>query len=167
MSPLDLHVLSTPPAFVLSQDQTLMFNPLRFLASFNIRSPKLLLTSAPRGVSLISILTSFSSSLSLYRFQGSRCRFSRQQWILYAFPPILSTLFVQVYQLLTFKLVISNNISMEHRWIRLFPCDSNEIRLDCSVFSVFLYCEFPFLSFIHIEMPCLCRQGHLFIKLLQ
>ena len=28
-SPLDLHVLSTPPAFVLSQDQTLMFNPLR------------------------------------------------------------------------------------------------------------------------------------------
>ena len=27
ISPLDLHVLSTPPAFVLSQDQTLMFNP--------------------------------------------------------------------------------------------------------------------------------------------
>ena len=25
-SPLDLHVLSTPPAFVLSQDQTLMFD---------------------------------------------------------------------------------------------------------------------------------------------
>ena len=28
MSPLDLHVLGTPPAFVLSQDQTLVFNPL-------------------------------------------------------------------------------------------------------------------------------------------
>ena len=28
MSPLDLHVLSTPPAFVLSQDQTLLFNPV-------------------------------------------------------------------------------------------------------------------------------------------
>ena len=27
MSPLDLHVLGTPPAFVLSQDQTLVFNP--------------------------------------------------------------------------------------------------------------------------------------------
>ena len=27
MSPLDLHVLGTPPAFVLSQDQTLLFNP--------------------------------------------------------------------------------------------------------------------------------------------
>ena len=27
LSPLDLHVLGTPPAFVLSQDQTLAFNP--------------------------------------------------------------------------------------------------------------------------------------------
>ena len=25
-TPFDLHVLSTPPAFILSQDQTLMFN---------------------------------------------------------------------------------------------------------------------------------------------
>ena len=33
-SPLDLHVLSTPPAFVLSQDQTLMFNPLLQLLNF-------------------------------------------------------------------------------------------------------------------------------------
>ena len=30
VSPFDLHVLSTPPAFVLSQDQTLMFNPYHF-----------------------------------------------------------------------------------------------------------------------------------------
>ena len=30
VSPLDLHVLGTPPAFVLSQDQTLMFNPSQF-----------------------------------------------------------------------------------------------------------------------------------------
>ena len=27
-SPLDLHVLGTPPAFVLSQDQTLVLNPV-------------------------------------------------------------------------------------------------------------------------------------------
>ena len=27
LTPFDLHVLGTPPAFVLSQDQTLMFNP--------------------------------------------------------------------------------------------------------------------------------------------
>ena len=28
LSPFDLHVLSTPPAFILSQDQTLMFKCL-------------------------------------------------------------------------------------------------------------------------------------------
>ena len=28
LSPLDLHVLGTPPAFVLSQNQTLMFNSI-------------------------------------------------------------------------------------------------------------------------------------------
>ena len=28
LSPLDLHVLGTPPAFVLSQDQTLALNPV-------------------------------------------------------------------------------------------------------------------------------------------
>ena len=28
LSPLDLQVLGTPPAFVMSQDQTLSFNPL-------------------------------------------------------------------------------------------------------------------------------------------
>ena len=32
-SPLDLHVLGTPPAFVLSQDQTLPFNPFQILSS--------------------------------------------------------------------------------------------------------------------------------------
>ena len=30
ISPFDLHVLSTPPAFVLSQDQTLALNPVSF-----------------------------------------------------------------------------------------------------------------------------------------
>ena len=33
VSSFDLHVLSTPPAFVLSQDQTLMFNPFPFRPS--------------------------------------------------------------------------------------------------------------------------------------
>ena len=37
VSPLDLHVLGTPPAFVLSQDQTLMFNPSQF-ASISLRA---------------------------------------------------------------------------------------------------------------------------------
>ena len=33
VSPLDLHVLGTPPAFVLSQDQTLPFNPFQIRCS--------------------------------------------------------------------------------------------------------------------------------------
>ena len=55
----DLHVLSTPPAFVLSQDQTLVFNPLDL-------SPG----SHPASISLIPELT-VVLPLSLYRFQGS------------------------------------------------------------------------------------------------
>ena len=54
-SPLDLHVLGTPPAFVLSQDQTLMFNPLNH--SFEQYQLKLL-----------TVVLRF---LFLYRFQGS------------------------------------------------------------------------------------------------
>jgi hypothetical protein len=38
--PLDLHVLSTPPAFVLSQDQTLQFTPLQTFK----HSPRLFIT---------------------------------------------------------------------------------------------------------------------------
>ena len=34
VSPLDLHVLGTPPAFVLSQDQTLVLNPVLNLEVF-------------------------------------------------------------------------------------------------------------------------------------
>ena len=40
VSSLDLHVLGTPPAFVLSQDQTLMFNPLSLPSRFRLSSPK-------------------------------------------------------------------------------------------------------------------------------
>ena len=52
ISPLDLHVLSTPPAFVLSQDQTLMFNPSQ-VASRPAGSPK----PAKRSASLLSTLS--------------------------------------------------------------------------------------------------------------
>ena len=63
MSPLDLHVLGTPPAFVLSQDQTLMFNPL---------SVPSVLPEDP-AIHSFSNLTVCSSYFSLYRFQGSCC----------------------------------------------------------------------------------------------
>ena len=75
-SPLDLHVLGTPPAFVLSQDQTLVLNP----SELTLGIPSL------RWLSLIPELTVFSQTglrvlslpspgprlfLFLYRFQGS------------------------------------------------------------------------------------------------
>ena len=60
MSPLDLHVLGTPPAFVLSQDQTLPFNPSNTLVS-----------------KLFGIFAEFLARFSLYRFQGSLRSFPR------------------------------------------------------------------------------------------
>ena len=72
VSPLDLHVLGTPPAFVLSQDQTLMFNPshpalisLGSLRCLSQKSDCLLLAlawtlSSPRGLrKLCSCLSVF------------------------------------------------------------------------------------------------------------
>ena len=61
MSPLDLHVLGTPPAFVLSQDQTLPFNPFRF---GSLPAPSAFNSS--ESLSLLIALLSY-----LYRFQGS------------------------------------------------------------------------------------------------
>ncbi len=76
MSPLDLHVLSTPPAFVLSQDQTLMFNPL---SSFPVSSIKLakalnLLQQIRR---LLSQKSDCSLSLDLLRCIVFKDRFCR------------------------------------------------------------------------------------------
>ena len=58
LSPLDLHVLGTPPAFVLSQDQTLAFNPLCF-------------HRFPDSSQLIRNYCLSFALLFLYRFQGS------------------------------------------------------------------------------------------------
>ena len=56
---LDLHVLGTPPAFVLSQDQTLMFN--------SCYAPDFLWLA----FSLNSLTACVLAFLALYRFQGS------------------------------------------------------------------------------------------------
>ena len=66
ISSFDLHVLSTPPAFVLSQDQTLMFNPLSRSAS---GAPTPLASQAFRSIFLESTVSLLVRSL--YRFQGS------------------------------------------------------------------------------------------------
>ena len=63
MSPLDLHVLSTPPAFVLSQDQTLMFNPYPHLLLPVSDSPKPSTFSSKSGVYSLRNLTVLSLDL--------------------------------------------------------------------------------------------------------
>ena len=94
ISSLDLHVLSTPPAFVLSQDQTLMFNPYPQLRSSLSSSPKPPLSPPRQGVLLIrnltvSFLSSIFVSVSFSSFavvvslgfvalaRGDRCYYSR------------------------------------------------------------------------------------------
>ena len=59
-SPLDLHVLGTPPAFVLSQNQTLMFNFWIALDRFSIEYEF--------HSKFLTVVLAF---LCLYRFQGS------------------------------------------------------------------------------------------------
>ena len=56
VSPLDLHVLSTPPAFVLSQDQTLMFNPYRSASHSPKRSARTAFTLSESDCSFLSLL---------------------------------------------------------------------------------------------------------------
>ena len=68
LPPLDLHVLGTPPAFVLSQDQTLVFNPNNHPkpAGFSSDKPRTTVSLAQR------INCRFLRFSSLYRFQGPR-----------------------------------------------------------------------------------------------
>ena len=87
MSPLDLHVLGTPPAFVLSQDQTLSFNPF-------IRIP-----SSRLGRSLSELTVVLSCVFSLYRFQGS-APLSQGDCISYQIFPALSIPFLKFFEIL-------------------------------------------------------------------
>ena len=83
MSPLDLHVLGTPPAFVLSQDQTLMFNPhpsaganrlqafltrsesdCSFCSSFSISFSRIAPSPSGRSLSLAPLATTLTSILT-------------------------------------------------------------------------------------------------------
>ena len=87
MSPLDLHVLGTPPAFVLSQDQTLPFNPFIFSS---------VLQPTRKKLSRIAVLNDcvcaiFQALLSLYRFQGSAL--TRSLFIISKNSPFVNTFF--------------------------------------------------------------------------
>ena len=80
MSPLDLHVLGTPPAFVLSQDQTLSFNPFIHIPSSRLS----------RSLSELTVV--LSCVFSLYRFQGS-APLARSLYILSNLPRFVKPFF--------------------------------------------------------------------------
>ena len=108
MSPLDLHVLGTPPAFVLSQDQTLSFNPF-------IRIP-----SSRLGRSLSELTVVLSCVFSLYRFQGS-APLSQGACISYQISPALSIPFLPFFQDFLNILHCSNVYNYSFVFIRPFP----------------------------------------------
>ena len=73
--PFDLHVLGTPPAFILSQDQTLMFLHAKestcSKSSFTLRVT-LLFEILPGSESFLAFFDPLPSEVSLLRFLVSR-----------------------------------------------------------------------------------------------
>ena len=100
MSPLDLHVLSTPPAFVLSQDQTLAFNPVYLTGLL------------PARIKLIRNYCHNFAFLVLYRFQGSAPRCALAPCDLYILTDFLSKVntFFQLFQRFLQTFCISERI---------------------------------------------------------
>ena len=82
-TPFDLHVLSTPPAFILSQDQTLnkmvstqafrleliCFIEAKSLASKNCQGPSIQAFACSEGLSSFLVLR---VSFTLFNLQGAR-----------------------------------------------------------------------------------------------
>ena len=91
VSPLDLHVLSTPPAFVLSQDQTLSFNPVYISPGFH-----------PARINSFGITVIILRYSCLYRFQGSVLTGGvprESACVSYHHPKEMSTAFFNFFQL--------------------------------------------------------------------
>ena len=94
VSPLDLHVLSTPPAFVLSQDQTLMFNPYRSASHSPKRSARTAFTLSESDCSFLFFSVSFS------RFVAARGAPLKRACIYYQISPRLSTPFSKLFYII-------------------------------------------------------------------
>ena len=104
-SPLDLHVLSTPPAFVLSQDQTLMFNPYPVSLPPASGSPKPSASCCKSGVySLrnLTVLVCLIYSFHCIVFKDRAPRSRSTQDLLYQSLPRLSTPFFNFLNFLFF-----------------------------------------------------------------
>ena len=92
LSPLDLHVLGTPPAFVLSQDQTLAFNPFYLYRCLHQQDANSF------GIT-VSCLR-YSCSVSFSRFSAHRlaCA-SRASLFILARPKTFVNAFLQLFSL--------------------------------------------------------------------
>ena len=78
LTPFDLHVLSTPPALILSQDRTLMFKFRSFkiiawLFSFRycLKFVKFVLNNSQTGFFRTLLFKEFSGLVILFNYQGS------------------------------------------------------------------------------------------------
>ena len=137
MSPLDLHVLGTPPAFVLSQDQTLVFNPsvpplfLRFAPSRSLRFPSGSVPFNSRNLLsfflcafLFYIVFKVRSAPSLRTPSGA----PRERACLgYQKSPILSTPFFQKIFLFLFPFLFSLPLLCEIKPSRCEPVDAGYV----------------------------------------
>ena len=134
MSPLDLHVLGTPPAFVLSQDQTLSFNPF-------IRIPSSRLS---RSLSELTVVLSCVSLCIVFKVR----RPSQGACISYQITAALSSLFYLFFRDFLNVLHCSNVYNYSFVFIRTFPALCPHILSYCSIISrimkIFLGCiSFP------------------------
>ena len=70
--PFDLHVLGTPPAFVLSQDQTLQYTLLKNRLALNYLIQNFVCLARSLSASALSKLArTFAFSWFLFSFQGA------------------------------------------------------------------------------------------------
>ena len=97
-TPFDLHVLSTPPAFVLSQDQTLVFEKFEWLLIrlFKIFVSNLLLANWLRF--LFGFLHPHTFSETLFSFQSTTfVRLNQTAFIFYQTLKLLSRTFLNLF----------------------------------------------------------------------
>ena len=104
LRPLDLHVLSLPPAFVLSQDQTLMFIPSASVSCASIKK----LASSSKSLTEIHSKQSPISSLSLisctlmHKTTSPVSSFNRSTTVRASIPSFYTTL--TTYLIIQFKI---------------------------------------------------------------
>ena len=114
LSPLDLHVLGTPPAFVLSQDQTLAFNPL-YLSGVSPARCKLI-----RNYCLLFALFLFCIVFKVQCPPLGLCLASKLVYIIIV-PPKCQHLFATFLSFFHFFLHLRTSKTFSHLSLRYLP----------------------------------------------